>query len=116
MSQALDVEPHKCDVEKISERNDELVNEKLHDDAVRMGFAVEMPLNLGQLLGQGSVYTLIEYICDDDVDQVGHLPPPSLCVEYPSLGSPRTQSLKIQQLVVWVHETPRIQGKDHEEN
>lgn len=81
-----------------------------------MGFAVEMPLNLGELLGQGSVDTFIEDIGDNDVDQVGDLSPPGLCVEYPSLGSPRTQSFKIQQLVVRVHEPPRIQGKDHEEN
>jgi hypothetical protein len=68
LSQSLNIESDKRDVEKVRESDDELINEELHDDTVGVGLDTEMSLHFCQFLGQRTVNIFINDISYYNMD------------------------------------------------
>jgi hypothetical protein len=109
-----DVQPHEGDVEQVGEGDDELVDEELDDDVVLVALVGEVLLVLGELLDERAVDGLVEDVGHQDVHDVGNLAVGSAGVEHPALLRPVRDLLEVEQLVVLVHEAPRVERQHHE--
>ncbi len=108
LPQADDVHADKCNVEEISEGDDELIDEKFDDDAVLVGVVAEVLLVFGEPFGEWAVDLLVKHVGHQDVHQVGDLGPVGRGVEDASWPCPARYRLEVQKFMVLVHKTSGV--------